>query len=111
MDAKELRIGNYVNKHGNLNIIDGIAIGFISTSIGGAIFQNKIEPILLTEEWLLKFGFYKSNVTARIDLYPEDDGVYFYFNIDPAKRVKIEYVHQLQTLFFALTGEELTFES
>jgi len=103
MEAKELRIGNWVKlDSGTETIIRGGGINAIEMQ------QLRVEPIPLTEEWLLKFGFYKSNVTARIDLYPEDDGVYFYFNIDPAKRVKIEYVHQLQNLFFALTGEELT---
>jgi hypothetical protein len=72
-----------------------------------------LSAIELSEEWLLKFGFKYSNLkTAKeghyllIDeafLTVFDDGVHYMgrsFN-------HIKYVHQLQNLFFAITGKEL----
>jgi hypothetical protein len=76
--------------------------------------SNNLEPIPLTEEWLLKFGF----------VYHDDDGIItysrdnivifqryrldFYFELSNYKDAELEYVHQLQNLYYALTGEELT---
>lgn len=96
-------------------------------------FKVKVwEPIPLTEEWLLKFVFKKQ----RAIYYPvysvlcRKSRTYFTVSWhtdyeDPnelsLKKVrswwshgenkfdlKIEYVHQLQNLYFGLTGEELT---
>ena len=92
-----------------------------------------IKPIPLTEEWLLKFGFnvdrgeYSKFLNVdhlkhvkSVDLYSwfEDGCEYALFSVretDDEDRVydsllprRIEYVHQLQNLYFALTGEELT---
>jgi len=71
------------------------------------------EPIPLTEEWLLKFGFEKNDnnqfilMEGSVDiLFNKDlngwtcDGINFSINMT-------EHVHQLQNLYFALTGEEL----
>ena len=67
MDAKELRIGNllsYVNQ--KVIVLDivtrkgyDVELGYFTDSVG---FERKlsdkdVEPIPLTEEWLLKFGF------------------------------------------------------
>jgi hypothetical protein len=71
------------------------------------------EPIPLTEEWLLRFGFEKNDnnqfilMEGSVDiLFNKDlngwtcDGINFSINMT-------EHVHQLQNLYFALTGEEL----
>ena len=76
-------------------------------------------PIPLTEEWLLKFGFEKTlNQYKKLTLSNKIgcDNIPFiilfldnqYQYDDLRFRTNIEYVHQLQNLFFALTGEELT---
>ena len=77
------------------------------------LFHNEkyhhYKPIQLTEEWLVKFGFIKRTPTGyyfdmgrmSINL---PDFEYKNIRID----VKLKYVHQLQNLYFALTGEELT---
>jgi hypothetical protein len=75
-------------------------------------FDEFIEPIPLTEEWLLKFGF-----KDRYD-YWKKGGVKMVWSsrivrtgerlgIRHKKCDHIVYVHQLQNLYFALTGEEL----
>jgi hypothetical protein len=116
MKENELRIGNYVNKKINLysNHLDYEEIVCTITDL---CFiernENVYLPIPLTEEWLIKFGFEKIN-----HIY---DGIIFLINkiklcITLNGKceirggyipIKIQYVHQLQNLYFALTGEEL----
>ena len=75
--------------------------------------KHGFRPIPLTEEWLIKFGFVRVGMlTMRLDkftCYCEEDytdnfclGDIELFDVVP------KYVHQLQNLYFALTGEELT---
>ena len=74
------------------------------------------EPIPLTEDWLIKFGFRKKERKM-------DKSHNFDLNISKHYVVRVSggeiylpyigwtgkmYVHQLQNLYFALTGEELT---
>ena len=71
-------------------------------------------PIPLTEEWLLKLGFHQKNGYGFIKKYllgnlfysveTKEHFMFQYYEL----RIKINYVHQLQNLYFALTGEELT---
>ncbi len=78
---------------------------------------NDVSPIPLTEEWLVKLGFNKNpgnffikklehTYSAKISINLRMNSIQvctggYGFN------VKIKYVHQLQNLFIALTGEEL----
>ena len=68
---------------------------------------DMIKPIPLTEEWLLKFGFKKDNnftwVNLEMELMQREDGFWIWLGAD----LYLEHVHQLQNLYFALTGEEL----
>lgn len=85
---------------------------------------NDIIPIPITEEWLLKFGFkictghfynHLKNAYSRDDFDFTvcfwDDGT---IDLDSAfddmfgiELKHIKFIHQLQNLYFALTGEEL----
>ena len=87
-------------------------------------FAQYIKPIQLTEEWMLsfgaekrsdkrvyleniiKYGFGENPITKDWILlikYFKDDNIYFFQN----GFHKLEYVHQLQNLYFALTNSEL----
>ena len=118
MEAKELRIGNYVY-HANIvnddvSIIEVTLDVIIYMVLGGSL--NKYKPIPLTEEWLLKFGFKKGqiqlttytngklSITLKTNEYVNGRT---YFNSWCILEKQIQYVHQLQNLYFALTGEEL----
>lgn len=100
-----------------------------------AEYYNNFKPIPLTEEWLLKFGFKKEEGTPTknhgnyfsmwvMDYkysfsyapFREDWGFYHSYTDAPDPKEDnrfdfiscgIKYVHQLQNLYFALTGEEL----
>lgn len=69
-----------------------------------------LHPIPLTEEWLLKFGFerkYDSNYwNSKLCIHTYYNEFYI---LQEQGRVFFQHVHQLQNLYFALTGEELTY--
>ena len=149
MLANELRVYNYIykkihKKDTPLELVEVLSIdGSFDVldvkNIDGYITEQcplkDFEPILLTEEWLLKFGFKvkdrKSNLNTDIFYIPtfEIDYCLFYadFRLDYGLYVEytdspfpeddeklypitfgIKYVHQLQNLIYSLTGEELT---
>lgn len=119
MEPKELRIGNLVNRLGIITVIRGISIdsdgmGYIHTPMSGIITINQIETIPLTEELLVKFGFVKSHSYWRnknismLSFKLQRNTWFFTTGKGEGNGVALEYVHQLQNLYFALTGEELT---
>jgi hypothetical protein len=77
-------------------------------------FQFK--PIPLTEEWLLKFGLEKIGIwTFSLNLVGNLDLIYYLGEKGWSIGLKsysdfsnLKYVHQLQNLYFSLTGKELT---
>jgi len=91
---------------------------YINPEVGELAFSysHDLEPIPITGEWLIKLGFEvkKSNYSAA-DIYLKSS-VDFNFLIEDARSgfnwiaglYDIESVHQLQNLYFALTGKELT---
>ena len=107
MKAQELRIGNLISKKGRIEKIH-------SVSRQDARDYSKIEPIHLTEELLLKFGFDEKQAHDGIFGFEKDN--FWYINEHQIRfnhgwiilDIKLKYVHQLQNLYFALTGEELT---
>jgi hypothetical protein len=139
MKVNELRIGNFLfvsvedigviqvteiknmvdNRIGNMSICYyGVNGGYSTTSLeensnNNEIYDYMIQPILLTEEWLLKFGFKENK-----GYYTENEYgiISFYFNhLDELtcevfgwRFENIKYVHHLQNLYFGLIGEELT---
>lgn len=78
---------------------------------------SEIEPIPITEEWLDKLGFRGKKVYDAIfewrigDSLKEHciqtDGEAFVWT-HYKDGIDIKFVHQLQNLYYALTGEELT---
>lgn len=122
MKAQELRIGNLINKDGRPWEVIGVDIANFEYEVNRVGF----EPIPLTSEWLERFGFDKGfswhkkthetgNYTGRIEVVETDPlgkwSVYFTDRNDEFVILKPEgqmSVHQLQNLFFALTGTELT---
>lgn len=119
MEASELRIGN-ITSHGTVYKINQETDADFNDTVGcmdfmggiGEFELKDVNPIPLTEEKLLEFGFNKSG------LYYLKDQVYVYIATGEHEaefeyqfnhtQKPLFYVHELQNLFFALTGEELT---
>lgn len=71
-------------------------------------FIEFLQPIPLTEEWLVKFGWEKSGEWFYMDYYEMNlNGIFNPSDAHYTIHNDIKYVHQLQNLYFALTGEEL----
>ncbi len=108
MDARELRIGNWVMNQGLKIEFDENDWDCIINRIYSRTPMDRYEPIPLTEEWLVKFGFKKDKNEyilvngIRIELER------LIIHIDNTIICLIKYVHQLQNLYFCLTSEELT---
>jgi hypothetical protein len=110
MKANELRIGNLLECWYGDNYFE-VTIEDLQTIYNG---KSKAKPILLTEEWLLKFGFekdekneywfWKNCVSVSVLGYIE----LLSFNRQSFKtNIQLKYIHQLQNLYFTLTGKEL----
>ena len=114
MKASELRIGNKIKF-----IDDGTIFTVVSIDLKGAGLENtsefawiefeSLEPIPLTEEWLLKFGFQEGNrgyyLKRNVVISVEGE---VYFGDSDTWIASIYYVHHIQNLYFALECEELT---
>jgi len=121
MKANELRLGNYVGFWGTTDFVTQVNEIEIETNAYNNVSINDVKPIPLTEEWLIKFGFFPSKYKDGYTISPygkneflldkeyTDEGEWD-FCTDENYLKTIKYVHQLQNLYFALTNEELTTE-
>lgn len=128
LNIKELRIGNLIYD-GNAtvevyNIMDKGESTVINCSILDGDIDLYIENptgIEITTEWILKLGGYKYNrgYDGRYDLMGyivqpvdnSDNKIYALLVVHDdgvLEIAQLNYIHQLQNLMFALTGEELT---
>lgn len=121
MKANELRIGNMI--YWNIpNKIEKKIVHEVTAIINptlhtcpislGRLDDDGYVGIQLTEEWLLSFGFVKTFENPFI----EYEWQYKHFTLDDkmipylgrySDENNLKYVHQLQNLYFALTGDEL----
>lgn len=112
MKANELRIGNWVNSRIEVGVFYDVMV--TKNDFSGNI--DLFKPIPLTKEWLVKLGLkngfsdlqftIKVTENCSMSVFINQNGNNCY--IGDELEVRIEYVHQLQNLYFALTGEELT---
>jgi hypothetical protein len=131
--ANELRMRNWV--YALKETPEPITIGFEYN----IYFDRDYSPVPLSEEWLLKFGFELYDYLPNDEMSDNPDFIYLSYKMElEGKRyyytmtntefddwqfcIKVEwaeemliascqYVHQLQNLYFALTGTELQFQN
>jgi hypothetical protein len=130
MTAQELRLGNWIKLHGDFFQV--------TPKMMTAYLQNGIyhtQPIKLTEEWLEKAGFEfydydvfdSDNETETYLSYRRkhsSKSLWYVVNLNPdgigefciewewaetGVISRIQFVHQLQNLYYAVTGQELSF--
>ena len=128
IQLQEIRIGNLVFDKKRNRIVtvwgiesnhDKIVVNFANGSGVYSIDLKHIEPIPLTEEWLLDFGFeeksksknfYLGNFRFNI-LKPANYNGFIFCDGYDVITDRIKYVHQLQNLYFDLKGEHLMFKN
>ena len=124
MKIEELRIGNLLEWNKNDFKVCSIHKNGIENELWIKPL-NELHGIPITEDWLLKFGFwFIKNSSSR---YSYRDGYYchpisdvwiskdFYLCLDiyypegmlHIHKEALKYVHELQNIYHALTGEEL----
>jgi len=123
MEAKDLMLGNYVNQGiEGIGEVSGYQLYQLTVKENGgncADYYNDFKPIPLTEEWLLKFGFYQKENSSY--WYPKKCWHRYTFGHNrlghPYCNLEVKgeniphatcyYVHQLQNLYHVLTGKDL----
>jgi hypothetical protein len=132
MEIKEIRIGNclqYKNTK-DIAIVELIHKKHFDCrdEYGSFTANGNYQPIPLTEEWLLKFGFEFRDTNKQYGWYLEvsinrvltwchSKEINLEFDLEDYNYnntlfdFNCQYVHQLQNLYFALTNEELTWKS
>lgn len=122
------------NGEGDKKIIEIFQINESGSILSDQLINNKglgnlqehwdeyLYGIELTEEWLIRLGFERKSrdnefvwVTQYYMFLNPDSGWYFRYKFDGFVSFNfgdlfvkdIQFVHQLQNLYFALTGEEL----
>ena len=112
IQANELRIGNLIKEALLGEII--VTPSVLQDLLHGA---ENYEPILLTEEWLIKFGFKKSEENYGYKVLQLNNYIQLKTNSEgnvsgnlflSKLRIECKYVHQLQNLYFPLKGVELS---
>lgn len=114
---KDFRIGNYVSTTEDKSF---------AIQNGWELDEGReLHPVKLTEEWLEKFGFEMhpdwnskatNESTSFLDLGTLNisrnrmGGLSLCDKNGVSTGAPIEFVHQLQNLYFALTGEELEYK-
>ena len=108
MKANELRVGNYVMFHNDIHSLSSIGQWMHTDKSIDEIPLDEVKPIILTEQWMINLGFTKfSKITFELNgirIGINGDSFLFLCN---QKWVHVFYVHQIQNIYFILTGEEL----
>lgn len=115
INVRELRIGNWVL---DANVPTVIDFSYMSYLIDYPT-THKVSAIPLTEEWIKRFGFeykYVDDTCGQYVISFSEWGMfafdvnsegYSYTGYAATFSTQLKFVHQLQNLFFALTGTEL----
>lgn len=111
VNANELRIGNWINLQDSPIKVNGHALW----NMEQGLLNGSYSPIILTPEILSKAKFEHYHDNPRLEVFYVNRQWYYPFFINMSRgltywydeNLKLGSLHQLQNLFFALTGEEL----
>lgn len=126
MKANEFRVTNLVNYNGEMFPIIFICLDSVvlirKDQSTFTVKLDRIKPISITDKILLSCGFKKRKSCFGYWIYEimfqhtvfsveEVDLGLCYFYIGNTHVTQTRYVHELQNLYFSITGEELVFSS
>lgn len=118
MKNTDLRIGNFVSLSGSLilTVYETHEDCFYAKDAKGSSFKNTwadLQPILLSEEVLLKCGATVDGIeyTIKASALPINfrfhSGITYCYFGDVYIGDRVKYLHELQNLVFALCGREM----
>lgn len=130
MEPKDLRIGNYYNSVKfnipvRLELSDLMELYYKcdGAELDSEIISEMINPIVLTEKWLLELGFIKDkgvfkyklreDLFIRASFHKDILGIVLDDLFEPLDEREtvclnpVKFVHQLQNLYYTLSGHEL----
>jgi hypothetical protein len=109
MKNTEIRIGNLVKRNGLIVTVDEQTFWDMKR------YPEQYEPVTLTEERLIQFGFEVHKFdNGKQNQYRFNDRLIVIRNgffVDYGSSVCLQHIHQLQNLYFALNNEELTIKN
>jgi len=111
MKASELRIGNYINNEQRTEVVMSIDDWKIECHLltdSDTLYEvsmSLIKPIPITQEWLDNLGFEGWDIGIYTLMLRSGD--FRRLGAGDPLANNIKHVHQLQNLYFALTGVEL----
>jgi len=120
MNSNGLKLSNYVEYNGvtvQISELQHAQCTIYSSDfiVNMAVFYNKIKPIPITEKWLYNAGFSYCDGRMWFEKYgilSDYDKKYISMIDREGEHFSIcNYVHELQNLYFALTGSELVFST
>lgn len=117
--STEVRIGNlvsFIGKPFKIAGIDQYSKNFFLEDDPGGFIREPVIGIPLTPEWLERCGFHKLNAgwinqSGSMCFYDTSQDINGDYMMDYGTRnynARFKYLHQLQNLYHALTGEELS---
>jgi hypothetical protein len=122
MKTSELRIGNFITYCGIIHKVTGISKNKIKSrnlNCENEILydSNVYEPIAINLEILDKISYDSYHEMDKIDMYTnlcpnfhygsDSHKIFIYLG---EQKTNIEYIHQLQNLYFLLTNKEIIFK-
>lgn len=123
IQSNELRRMNWVQYAGTADTVKCIDFNMVHLTQSSSLEYRDLEPIALTVELLEKIGFVKDEDAgnwhcSEHTIYScmgesvgvKDDYIGWYFSAQDdfySYFKKLDSLHQLQNLFFAITGKEL----
>jgi len=124
LSSKDFRIGNLIAYKSEIVEISSLHSDDTfrikrGESTEGCFKISNAEPVQITREWLFRFGFEYTEIN---DSYQIDSDLGFSiwgrirhgFNVSVNSDqigVEAKHVHELQNMYFALTGEELKYKT
>ena len=124
MNSKDIRIGNYILvpeklpssgfKHIEVEV-DAISYSVLAYQVGDMLSlceHTETRGIEITEKWLERFGFKDEPKIGweKKNVYLQFHAVQEHWEVNLTEGIflrPIKYVHELQNIYFTLTGEEL----
>lgn len=117
--SNELRLGNFLTHKGDKNIIMQVVavemtmVHLLSNEMNCiSCYYKDVDKIPLTEERLKNFGYVEKHqgvwINSVVVIMKNEIGKFEYLPSPFMPLKTIDFVHELQNLHFALTGDELT---